>query len=212
MGHQVKNFFNKNNIEIIRALVNDHCAIGLVERLIQTIKSSLACTKEKKSAKNAFLVKHALKIVIQQLRICKQKTTKILPCEAHFGRKPNTPLSVISTTPKLSNFSYENIVNHYLDEDTVMPKEILPEEKWTNGYRSDIEVEAGMTRAAQEAHNRERESTDGGSRFLQTRAWRPLSLKERAVEVKFAKKLHCKRRSEKNWKDYMRCLPQARIF
>ena len=146
MGHQVKNFFNKNNIEIIRALVNDHCAIGLVERLIQTIKSRLACTKEKKSAKNAFQVKHALKIVIHQLRICKQKTTKILPFEAHFCKKSNTPLSVISTKPKLSNPSYKNIIKHYLEEDTVTPEDM------------------------------------------------------------------CKRRSEKNWKDYMRCLPQARIF
>ena len=61
-------------------------------------------------------------------------------------------------------------MNHYLDEDTVMPEEILPDEKWINGYRSDIEVEAGMTRAAQEAHSRGRESTDGESHFLQTRA------------------------------------------
>ena len=182
MGHQVKNFGNKNNTEIIEAPVNDHCDIGLVERLIQAIKSRLACIKEEKSANNAFHVKHALKIVILQLWICEQKTTKISPFEAHFGRNPNTPLSVISTTPKLSNLSYENIVNHYLDEDTIMPEEILLDEKWINGYQSDIEVEAGMTRAAQDAHNRERESTDGESRFLQTIACRPLPLKERADE------------------------------
>ena len=109
---------NKNNIEIIEAPVNDHRAIGLIERLIQTIKNRLACIKEDKSANNAFDVKYALKIIIHQLLICKQKTTKISPFEAHFGRKPNTPLSVISSKPKLSNLSYENIVNHYLDEDS----------------------------------------------------------------------------------------------
>ena len=51
---------------------------------------------------------------------------------------------MISTTPKLSNLTYENIVNYTLDEDTVMPEEILPDDKWVNGYRGDIEVEAGM--------------------------------------------------------------------
>ena len=43
--NQVKNFCNKNNIEIIKAPVNDHRAIGWVERLIQTIKDRLACVK-----------------------------------------------------------------------------------------------------------------------------------------------------------------------
>ena len=95
IGHQVKTFCNKNNIEIIEAPVNDHRAIGLVERLLQTIKNRLACIKEEKLSTHAFHVKHALKIIIHQLRICKQRTTKTSPFEAHFGRKPNTPLSVL---------------------------------------------------------------------------------------------------------------------
>ena len=111
VGNQVKTFCNKNKIDIIEGPVNDHGAIGLVERLIQTIKNRLACTKEKKSSANAFHVKHALKIIIHQLQICKQRTTKIALFEAQFGRKTNTPLSVTSTTPKLSNLTYENIVN-----------------------------------------------------------------------------------------------------
>ena len=110
---------------------------------------------------NVFHVNYALKIIIHRLRICEQRTTKISPFEAHFGGKPNTPLSVISTMPKLSNLTYENIVNYYLDEDTVMQEEILPDDKWVNGYRSDIEVEVGMSRATQEAKARERASTDG---------------------------------------------------
>ena len=104
-GNQVKNFCNKTNIENIEAPVNDHCATGLVKGLIQRIKSRLECIKEEKSANNAFHVKYALKIIIHQLRICKQKTIRISPFEAHFGRKPNTPLSVISTKHKLSNLS-----------------------------------------------------------------------------------------------------------
>ena len=67
---------------------------------------------------------------------------------------------MIATKPKLSNLTYENIVNHYLDEDTVMPEEILPNDKWVNGYCSDIEVEAGMSQATHEAKERERASTD----------------------------------------------------
>ena len=156
VGNQEKTSGNKNNIDIIEAPVNDHRAIGLVERLIQTIKNRLACIKEEKSSTNAFHVKHALKITIHQLRICKQKTTKISPFEAHLGRKSYTPLSVISTKSKLSNLTYESIVNYYLEEETVMPEEILPDDKWVNGYRSDIEVEIGMTGASQEAKNRER--------------------------------------------------------
>ena len=178
--------------------MNDHRAIGLVERLIQTIKNRLACIKEEKSSANAFHVKHALKTIKHQLRICKQRTTKISLFEAHFERKPNTPLSVISTTPKLSNLTYEINVNYYLDDDTVMPEEILPDDKWVNRYRSDIEVEVGISRATQEAKARERASTDGESRFLRTKAIRPITLKERAVELNLARKIHGKRRWKKN--------------
>ena len=38
VGDQVKTFCNKNNIDTIEAPVNDHRAIGLVERLVQTVK------------------------------------------------------------------------------------------------------------------------------------------------------------------------------
>ena len=198
VGNQVKTFCNKNNIDIIEAPVNNHRAIGLVERLIQTIKNRLAGIKEEKSSTNTFHVKHALNIIIHQLRICKQRTTEILPFEAHFGRKPNTPLRVISTKPKLSNLTYENIISYYLDEETVMPEEILPGDKWVNGYRSDFEVEVGMSRATREAKNRERASTDGESSFLKTKAFRPIPLKERAVELNLAQKIHGKKRSKKN--------------
>ena len=151
------------------------------------------------STNNALHVKYALKIIIDQMRIYKQRTTNISPFEAHFGRKLNTPRNVISSKLKLSNLSYEYFVNHYLYEDTVMPEELLLDEKWITGYRSDIGVEARMTRASQEAHNRERESTDGESRFLRTIARKPFPLKERAVELKLAMKIHGKRRTKKNF-------------
>ena len=100
-----KTFCNKKNIQIIEAPVNDHRAIGLVERLIKKIKNRLTCIKEEKSPTTTLYVRHALKIIIQQLRICKQKTTNISLFEAYFGRKPNIPLSVIATKSKLYNLS-----------------------------------------------------------------------------------------------------------
>ena len=213
VGNQVKTFCNKNNNDIIEAQVNDHRAIGLVESLIQTIKNRLAYIKEEKSSANAFHVKHALEIILHQLRICKQRTTKISPFEEHFGRNSNTPLSVILNTTKLSNLTYENIANYYLDEDTVMPEELLPDDKWLNGYRSDIEVEIGMSRATQEAKTLERASTDGKSRFLQTKATGPIPLKERAVELNLVRKIHGKRRSKKNLEGLYEVLaPGSRIL
>ena len=94
-----------------------------------------------------------------------------------------------------------------------MPEEILPDEKWINGYRSDLEMEAGLTRASQKAHTRERKSTDGESRFLRTRVWRPLPLNERAVELKLARKIHGNRRSKKNLEGLYEVLfPGLNIF
>ena len=190
VGNQVKTFCNKNEIDIIEAPVNYHRATGMVERLIQTIKNRLACMKEEKSSTKAFHVKHALKITIHQLRICRQKTRKTSPFEAHFERKPNAPLSVTSTKSKLSNLTNESTVNYYSDEATMMPEKILPDDKWVNGYRNDIEVDEGMSRATQEAKTRERASTDGESRFLRTKANRPIPLKEQSVELNLARKIH----------------------
>ena len=50
------------------------------------------------------------------------KTSAFLSLEAHFVRKPNTPLSVICTKSKLSKLAYTNIENYYLDEDKITPK------------------------------------------------------------------------------------------
>ena len=54
---------------------------------------------------------------------------KILPFEANFGGKFNTPLSVICTTPELSNLSYEKTINCYLDADTVTPEGVFSNDK-----------------------------------------------------------------------------------
>ena len=96
-GQQIKAFCSQNNIQLTEAPIHDHRAIGLVERLIQTIKNRLACIKT--AAQNQFNVKASINSIIYQLRICRQKTINISPFEAHFGRKANTPLSNITTKP-----------------------------------------------------------------------------------------------------------------
>ena len=55
-----------------------------------------------------------------------------------------------------------------------------------------------MSRATHEAKEREKASTDGESRFFRSKAIRPLPLKERAVQLNLARKIHGKRRSKKN--------------
>ena len=188
----------KNNITLIPAPANDHCAIGLVERLIGTIKQRLACIKEANKELNSFTIKAALKSIIYQLRICKHKTTKLSPFESHFGRKANTLLSNISTQPNSSHLSYEKILNHYLDEETVTPNELLPEEHWGNS-RSDDEIERNMCKATKDATTRERLATDNKSRFLRTtKAHRPLPINEHAVQLKIARKKHLHKRSKTN--------------
>ena len=63
-------------------------------------------SEEEKFATNSFHIKLALRSIVHKLQFCKQKTTKIPPFEAHFGRKSNTPFKLSCTTPKLSNISY----------------------------------------------------------------------------------------------------------
>ena len=124
IGYKVKNFCIQHNINIITAPANDHRAIGLVEHSIQTIERRLGCMKLD-SRDNTFTIKEAKKSIVYQLRRCKQKTTNVTPFQAHFGRMPNTPLSNISTIPKSSNLSYENILHHYLDADTAPVEDYL---------------------------------------------------------------------------------------
>ena len=143
IGNQVKNFCIRNNINLIPAPANDHRAIGLVERLISTVKQRLVCIKEANKELNLFTIKTALNSILYQLRKCKHKTTKISPFVSNFGRQANTPLSNNSTKTHSSDLSYEKILNYYLDEETVTSNELLPEDHWGN-YRSDEGVEEGV--------------------------------------------------------------------
>ena len=109
-GFRAKKFLiycKTNNIRIIFAPVDDHRAMGMVERLIRTLKLRLAIMKIDKNNKPYKLASDVAEL-IRTLRITPNATTKKTPFEAQFARQPNTPLTNISTYPKLSNLSWEN--------------------------------------------------------------------------------------------------------
>ena len=150
IGNQVNNFCPKNYITLIPALENDHQAIFLVERLIITNKQRLACIKDANKELNSFTMKGALKSILYQLCICKQKITKTSPIESHCRRKANTVISNFSTKPNSSNLGSEKFLNHYLDKQTVTLNQLMPGGHWEN-YRSDKEIERNMRQTTQEA-------------------------------------------------------------
>ena len=78
--------------------------------------------------------------LIKTLRITPHATTKITPFEAHYGRKPNTPLSNICTTPKISNLSWENTNFLCLDEKILTKPALTPEAIWNRDINSEDEL------------------------------------------------------------------------
>ena len=69
-GKNVERFGTENKITPIYAPANDHRAIGLVERLIQTIKRQLSCMKTQLNKKSN--LEKSLHEIIQRLRISKK--------------------------------------------------------------------------------------------------------------------------------------------
>ena len=144
------------------------------------------------SRNNTFItIKEAIKSIVYQLRICKQKTTNVAPLQAHFGRKTNTPLSNISTIPKSSNLPYENILHHYLDADTVPVEDYLDENGWVTGDRDDILIEEAMPEAQVDAGRRYNgEHNKSVSRFIMhPKLNNPIPRSEKSLEIKLARKL-----------------------
>ena len=197
-GQQVKTFCSQNNIQLIEAPIHDHRAIGLVERLKQTIKNRLACIKT--AAPNQFNVKASIISVIYQLRKCRQKTTNISPFEAHFGRKANTPLSNITTKPDPKRLTYKNILNKYLDLETVRWDELIADENWNNDGRSDTEIETNKDRLSKDGTKRKNEDPHKESRVIPyPDVGQSVSRTEAPLEVKLAKKRPRTRRSKKSF-------------
>ena len=142
-GFRVKKillYCKNNNIKLIFAPVDDHRSIGMVERLIRTLKSKLSVMKIDKRNKLYKLASDVAEL-IKTLRITPNATTKITPFEAHFGRKPNTPLSNIATSPKSSNLSWENIKLACLDQKLLTKPALTAEAMWNRDINSEDEMD-----------------------------------------------------------------------
>ena len=143
------------------------------------------------SRNNTFTIKKAIKSIVDQLRICKQQTTNITPFQAHFGRKPNTPLSNISTIPKSSNSSYENLLHHYFDADTIPVEDFLDENGWVTDDRSDILIEEAMQKAHVDAERRYngKHNTSVSRFIMHPKLNNPIPRLEKSLEIKLAHKV-----------------------
>ena len=84
--------------------------------------------------KETFATSIAIKQIISDLRLTKQKITKITRFEVHFGRPANMPLKNLSTVLSSLNLTNEKIINHYLDADTVPADDFL-DELWMDQSR-----------------------------------------------------------------------------
>ena len=87
----VQNFCQEKNIAQYFCPVGDHRGCGLVERSIQTIKRRLGASRLSSDFSN---IQDTLRIIIEDIRITKNSVTGVSPFELHFGRPPNTELSI----------------------------------------------------------------------------------------------------------------------
>ena len=142
-GFRAKKFLiycKTNNVKLIFAPVDDHRAMGMVERLIRTLKLRLAIMKNDKSNQPYNLASDVAEL-IKTLRITPNASTKVTPFEAHYGRKTNTPLSNLSTSPKSSNLSWENTKLSCLDEKVLTKPALSAETMWNREVNSKDELD-----------------------------------------------------------------------
>ena len=90
--------------------------------------------------------------LIKTLRITPNATTKITPFDAHFGRKPNTPLSNMATAPKSSNLSWENIKLACLDQKLLTKPALTAEAMWNRDVNREDELDINYRQKQQEPH------------------------------------------------------------
>ena len=113
--------------------------MGMVERLIRTLKTRLSIMKIDKNNTPYRLASDVAEL-IKTLRITPHVKTKITPFEAYYGCKPNIPLNNICTTPKMSNLSWENTKLSCLDEKILTKPALTPGAKWNRDINSEDEL------------------------------------------------------------------------
>ena len=136
--------------------MNDHRSIGLVERLIQTVKRRLGCIKLD-TTQRPFNIEQSLRQIPQELRICRKKATNISPFEAHFGRPVNTPITNITSQADSRNLKWPNIKSDFSDDNIMGNDELISDERWIQEtLDSDEEVKASKQRMLSKALNEQR--------------------------------------------------------
>ena len=96
--------------------VGHHRGCGLVERSIQTIKRRLGASRLSSDFSN---VQDTLRNFFEDIRITKNSVTGVSPFELHFGRPPNTDLSIAAE--RLS--TGVNLDNQQLERDLLTPEQ-----------------------------------------------------------------------------------------
>ena len=208
-GKKFETFCTENNNTPIYAPADDHRAIGLLERIIQTIKRQLPCMKTHLN-KN-FKLEKSLYAIIQRLRISKQKTINITLFEVHFGRKCNTPISNITTKSNNKKLNYNKIFKHYLDEDTTPGRSYSTAEQWADtALYSDTEIEKAICAANSRAHEEQEKMKDGESRLMWSEGIaRPIPRSERRVRVKIARQFTQVKDRKRTWIGCTKFSPHA---
>ena len=181
----------RKKITPIYAPANDHRAIDLAERLIQTIKQQLSCMKTQ--LKKKFNLEQSLHAIIQQLRISKQNSIDTTPFEAQFGRTCNPPISTITTKSNNNHLNYNKLIQHYLNAD------IIPGRSHRPGFFFDTEIEKLFCAANNLAQKEQEKVKYCESRLIWSEGLaRPIPCSERSVQVKIARKIHESPSQKKN--------------
>ena len=79
--------------------------------------------------------------IIENIRLIPNKTTKVTPFEAHFGRKPNTELSILLTKPSTKNLSDKQLKSKCLHKKLLRHNALTQEEMWRRDGSSEDELD-----------------------------------------------------------------------
>ena len=140
LGRKIYDIFQKQSIKLIFAPVDNHRSMGMVEKLIRTLKTRPFVMRID-DCNNPYKLASDVVELNKTLRITLNATTKLTPLEAQFGRKPNTPLSNIATMPKSSNLSWENIKIACLDQRLLTKPALSAEAMWDRERNSQEELD-----------------------------------------------------------------------
>ena len=112
----------------------------MVERLIRTTKRRLAVLDIDPDWSNTTLA-NRLTNIIENIRLIPNTTTKRSPFEAHFGRKPNTEISNITTKAQHKNLTYKNLTKYCLDKKLLKQNALTMVEIWKRDGESEEDLD-----------------------------------------------------------------------